>query len=104
MIIDVTQDNIDKGSKFNSTFCPVGLAITSQQGFYNLSVTAFSIRYYDKDCNLFVIKNDKSLQNWIQTFDNFNTRLVPPFQFEINISGYDKMTEMFLGNTGTINL
>ena len=99
MIINVTQDHINRGVRFDPNSCPVSLAM-KEKGFLNVDVSSSIINYIDEFDTLFTIVNDDSLCYWIQTFDNSqsNLDLIYPFQFEINITDYQ------MGNSRIVSI
>ena len=77
--VDVTQEDINNGRKFNCIMCPVALAI--KRAIRNPKVSVFSIlARIDTEDYFF----PKKVQNFIQNFDG--SILVEPIKFELDIS------------------
>jgi len=76
MVIEVTQEHIDKGLKMSCSMCPVALAL-KDKGFTHVSVIGYSMFV---DGSRYI--NTPELRQFINDFDM--GEYVKPVQFEVH--------------------
>lgn len=90
MIINVTQEHIDRGYKANCTFCPIALAVRPYGEISMLRVDNSSIWIYDysQQYSRFKLATlpDKAIEfiTDFDTKDHYGSEFAKPFSFHIS--------------------
>ena len=88
LLIDVTQEDIDRGCRGNSKYCPIALALR-RMGHKDISVVSWSVRWLPPDTgNWFnpapayaAGKLPPEASRFVEDFDNKGRDEVRPFSF-----------------------
>ena len=82
MLIEVTQADIDGGTKFDAWKCPVARAIKRHLASgWTVTVTVFSILISHDSAVIFNIKTPPTVETFIRSFDLGSP--VKPFSFDM---------------------
>ena len=82
MIIEVTQDHIDRGNQGDCEYCPIAIAIRATLKDYSISVGGTIFEYKNS-----YYKLPEKAMKFVQAFDN--TLPVQPFTFELTFESAD---------------
>lgn len=91
MLINVTQEHIDKGEFRNSECCPIALAIKDKFKVKNVYISANSITIGVFPDEVFAtgIQPPEEVKDWILNFDTYtkaDRKPVLPFTFELDLT------------------
>lgn len=84
MLVQVTQYHIDHGTRWNSTGCPIALAINAKFAWYKATVNS-NISLYSKDrrYRIFSTPIPENVLQWALNFDKgIDSK---PFEFELKM-------------------
>jgi hypothetical protein len=83
VIVRVTQEDIDEGTKGDCTFCPIALAVDrALGGECCVAVTIFDV-YITENAHAEVFPLPSEARQFIQRFDK--GKPVSPFEFELDL-------------------
>ena len=92
MIIEVTQQHINDGIKWEASFCPLALAV-KEKGYENVIVDYNSITITDNGIK-FVYLMETPVIMWVSEFDNDK---ILPCKFDLEIVEYNKGEAKMVG-------